>query len=124
MFETDPFVETERDPKKCDALKSSLWEMATLRDAHYFHQIGKLVKTISDKDLSDRVKTAELPVNELCSANYASLLSEELGARVKSAPTSFHQSGVNGLFRTPLMKRCFPEDRFSWGETTTGQEES
>ena len=124
MFETDPFVETERDPKKCAALMSSLWEMATLRDAHYFHQVGKLVKTISEKDLSDRVKTAELPVNELCSANYASLLSEELGARVKSAPTSFHRNGVHGLFQTPLMKRCFPEDAFSWGETQSGQEES
>ena len=103
---------------------SSLWEMATLRDAHYFNQVGKLVKTISEKDLSDRVKTAELPVNELCSANYASLLSEEFGARVKSAPTSFHRNGVNGLFQTPLMKRCFPEDAFSWRETQSGQEES
>ena len=124
VFETDPFVETEPDPKKCDALKSSLWEMATLRDAHYFHQVGKLARTISDKDLSDRVRTAELPVGELCSANYASLLSEELSARVKSAPTSFHRGGVNGLFRTPLMKRCFPEDHFRWGETLSGEEES
>ena len=113
-FVEDPFLEREPDPKKCDALKSSLWEMATLRDAHYFPQVGKLARTIADKDLSDRVRTAELPVGEVCAANYASLLSEELGARVKTAPVAYHRGGVKGLFRTPLMKECFPEAHFRW----------
>ena len=114
LFETDPFLENEPDPKKCDALKSSLWEMATLRDAHYFPQVGKLAQTLAEKDLSNRVKTAELPVGEVCAANYASLLAEELGARVKTAATAYHRGGVAGLFRTPLMKACFPEENFSW----------
>ena len=114
LFHTDPFLENEPDPKKCDALKSSLWEMATLRDAHYFPQVTKLARTIAEKDLSDRVKTAELPVGEVCAANYASLMAEELGARVKTAATAYHRGGVAGLFRTPLMKACFPEENFSW----------
>ena len=113
-FAEDPFLEHEPDPKKCDALKSSLWEMATLRDAHYFPQVSKLARTIAEKDLSDRVRTAELPVGEVCAANYASLLSEELGARVKTAPVAYHRGGVKGLFRTPLMKECFPEAHFRW----------
>jgi hypothetical protein len=50
----------------------------------------------------------------VCAANYASLLAEELGARVKTAATAYHRGGVAGLFRTPLMKACFPEENFSW----------
>ena len=43
----------------------------------------KLVKMIQERDLSDRVKTKELPVKALCAASYASLVAEELDARVK-----------------------------------------
>jgi U3 small nucleolar RNA-associated protein 19 len=113
FFESDPFLENERDPSKCKALESSLWEMATLRDFHYYPQVSKLAETL-DKDLENRVKTAELPVSDICAANYASLLQEEFAARVKTAPVAYHRGGVRGLFQTPLMKQFFSEKNFEW----------
>ena len=60
LFDEDPFVEDEDDPSECRALESSLWEMETLR-SHYFPQVAKFTHVL-DRDLSDRVKTAELPM--------------------------------------------------------------
>ena len=111
LFDEDPFVEDEDDPSKCRALESSLWEMETLR-SHYFPQVAKFTRVL-DRDLSDRVKTAELPMGDVCAASYASLMAEELGARVKAAPLTFHRGGLTGMFASPLMRQCFGES-FEW----------
>ena len=114
LFTTDPFLEHEQDPAKCKALESSLWELATLKEFHYFPQVGKMASLVSDKNLSDRVKTAELPVGDVTHANYNSLIQEELTARVKTAPVAYHKNGISGLFQTPLMKESFPSENFAW----------
>ena len=111
LFDEDPFVEDEDDPSECRALESSLWEMETLR-SHYFPQVAKFTHVL-DRDLSDRVKTAELPMGDVCAASYASLMAEELGARVKAAPLTFHRGGLTGMFASPLMRQCFGES-FEW----------
>ena len=107
----DPFKPDESDPARCKALDSSLWEMETLK-SHYFPQVSKFVQVL-DKDLSDRVKTAELPVGDVCASSYASLMGEELGARIKSAPLTVHRGGYTGLFKSPLMQECFGGS-FEW----------
>ena len=113
---SDPFLENEQDPSKTNALQSTLWEIATLGEHHYYPQVGKMAKMIEEKDLSNRVKTAELPVGELVSVNYHNLLAEELGSRVKTAPVAFHQKTPTGLFQTATMKLCFPPETFKWSE--------
>lgn len=107
----DAFKPDESDPAECRALESSLWEMETLK-SHYFPQVSKFVHVL-DKDLSDRVKTQELPVGDVCAASYASLMAEELGARVKTAPLAVHRGGFTGLFASPLMQECFGGS-FEW----------
>lgn len=107
----DAYKPDEADPAECRALESSLWEMETLK-SHYFPQVSKFVHVL-DKDLSDRVKTQELPVGDVCAASYASLMGEELGARVKTAPLAVHREGFTGLFASPLMQECFGGS-FEW----------
>lgn len=111
LVTVDPFRADEPDPARCKALDSSLWEMETLK-SHYFPQVSKFVQVL-DKDLTDRVKTAEIPMGDICMSSYASLMSEELQARVKTAPLAVHRGGYDGLFATPLMKECFGGS-FEW----------
>ena len=61
------------------------------------------------KDLNDRVKTAEIPVKDICEANYGSLISEELRARVKTAPMASMLGGYRGLFRDAVTAECLGE---------------
>lgn len=84
----DPFDAEELDPAKCRALESSLWEMATLQN-HYCPQVARFVSVL-EKDLSKRDKTAELPVSDLASGSYASLVEEEVERRLKSVPLAFY----------------------------------
>ena len=85
LVASDAFKAAEEDPAKCKALESSLWEMETLK-SHYFPQVAKFV-TVLDKDLSDRVKTQELPVGDVCAASYASLMVWALLTRLKANKT-------------------------------------
>ena len=52
-------------------------------------------------------------MGDVCAASYTSLMAEELGARVKAAPLTFHRGGLTGMFASPLMRQCFGES-FEW----------
>ena len=105
LIDADPFDADERDPAKTNALKSSLWEVETLR-AHYFPQIPKMVALL-ERDLTDRVKTKELEMGDLCGASYGSLTAEELDARVKKVPLASRAEPFTSIFTTSEMSRCF-----------------
>ena len=102
--ESDPFVADEPDPARCRALESSIWEMEAM-SKHYHAQVSKFSEVLK-KDLNDRVKTAEIPVKDICEANYGSLISEELRARVKTAPMASMLGGYRGLFRDAVTAEC------------------
>ena len=102
--ESDPFVADEPDPARCRALESSIWEMEAM-SKHYHAQVSKFSEVLK-KDLNDRVKTAEIPVKDICEANYGSLISEELRARVKTAPMASMFGGYRGLFRDAVTAEC------------------
>ena len=104
-FDEDPYDFSTEDPAKSRALESSLWEMTALEN-HYFPQVTKLVQMLR-MDLSDRVKTKEIDISgggeaqhSLCSANYYSLLKEELDVRLKSVALKHGTIGDLGLFHS------------------------
>ena len=103
-LDADPFLPDEPDPAKCRALESSLWEMEMMR-THYHAQVSKFSEVLK-KDLNDRVKTAEIPIKDICDANYSSLVNEELRARVKIAPMASLLGGYRGLFRDKVTAEC------------------
>lgn len=49
----DPYDFDEKDPYKCNALESSLWEVQTLAE-HYYANVSTLAKIFSDKFLKPR----------------------------------------------------------------------
>jgi U3 small nucleolar RNA-associated protein 19 len=63
----DPYDPDEPDPAKCRAAESSLWEAAALR-AHAVPHVAALAG-ILDRDLSDKRKTAEVPVCDMGEAS-------------------------------------------------------
>jgi hypothetical protein len=72
---------------------------------------------VLERDLGDRARTAEVPIEDLCAATYGSLAREELAARVKSAATTHRgREGLAGMFASPLMERCFPRKHWKWGD--------
>ena len=103
-FDEDPYDFFTEDPAKSRALESSLWEMTALEN-HYFPQVTKLVQMLR-MDLGDRVKTKEIDISggaeehSLCSANYSSLLKEELDVRLKSVALKYGTIGDLGLFHS------------------------
>lgn len=111
MMKDDPFLADERDPAKTNALKSSLWEMETMR-SHYFPQIPKMVSLL-ERDLTDRVKTKELEMGDLVAASYGSLMAEELDVRLKKVPLATPSAQpFTSIFTTPEMLAGF-SDAFS-----------
>ena len=77
----------------------------TALENHYFPQVTKLVQMLR-MDLGDRVKTKEIDISggaeehSLCSANYYSLLKEELDVRLKSVALKYGTIGDLGLFHS------------------------
>ncbi|KAF2070612.1 hypothetical protein CYY_008069 [Polysphondylium violaceum] len=75
-YGNDPFIPTEEDPAKCNALKSSLWELQILRD-HYAPEVSKMAK-VFDSGLKNTID-----MNEFSSVSYQSMY--ELSFKKKSA---------------------------------------
>ncbi|MCO5552169.1 hypothetical protein L7F22_005679 [Adiantum nelumboides] len=94
----DPFDAAERDPAKSNALKSSLWEMDTLR-RHYSPVVSRFVASL-EADLTVRAKTTELNVKDFSSGSYATIFSEEVKRRMKQVPLAFYKSVPTALFST------------------------
>ncbi|MCO5556604.1 hypothetical protein L7F22_010155 [Adiantum nelumboides] len=94
----DPFNVAEPDPAKSNALKSSLWEMDTLRH-HYSPVVSRFVASL-EADLTVRAKTTELNVKDFSSGSYATIFSEEVKRRMKQVPLAFYKSVPTALFST------------------------
>ncbi|XP_021742440.1 nucleolar complex protein 4 homolog B-like isoform X2 [Chenopodium quinoa] len=77
----DVFNDDESDPLKSNAMRSSLWEIDTLRH-HYCCPVSRFVLSL-ENDLTVRDKTTEMKVSDFSSASYSTIFKEEMRRRVK-----------------------------------------
>lgn len=92
----DHFNKQETDPVKTNAMRSSLWEIDTLRH-HYCPPVSRFVLSL-ENDLTVRRKTTELAVTDFSSGSYASIFREEIRRRVKQVPLAFYKATPTSLF--------------------------
>ncbi|KAL5706097.1 hypothetical protein ACHQM5_024305 [Ranunculus cassubicifolius] len=92
----DLFDNEELDPAKCNAMRSSLWEIDTLRH-HYCPAVSRFVASL-ENDLTVRTKTSEVTVADFSSASFATVFRAEIGRRVKQVPLAFYKTTPATLF--------------------------
>ncbi|KAM7482815.1 hypothetical protein LguiB_007398 [Lonicera macranthoides] len=92
----DLFKNEESDPMKTKALRSSLWEIDTLRH-HYCPPVSRFVLSL-ENDLTVRSKTTEVAVKDFSSGSYATIFGEEMRRRVKQVPLAFYNTTPTSLF--------------------------
>ncbi|KAI3942753.1 hypothetical protein MKW92_026673 [Papaver armeniacum] len=92
----DLFNIEESDPAKSNALRSSLWEMDTLRH-HYCPPVSRFVLDL-ENDLTVRSKTQEMGVSDFSSGSYATIFRAETSRRIKQVPLAFYNTIPTSLF--------------------------
>ncbi|KGN43346.1 nucleolar complex protein 4 homolog [Cucumis sativus] len=92
----DHFNYEEADPIKSSALRSSLWEIDSLRH-HYCPPVSRLVLSL-ENDLTVRSKTTEIDVKDFVAGSYSTILGQELKKKLKRVPLAFYQAPPTTLF--------------------------
>lgn len=92
----DHFNDEERDPKKSRAMRSSVWEIDTLRH-HYCPPVSRFVLSL-ENDLTVRAKTTEISIQDFSSGSYSTIFGEEIRRRVKQVPLAFYKATPTSLF--------------------------
>lgn len=92
----DRFNNDESDPLRSNAMRSSLWEVDTLRH-HYCPPVSRFVLSL-ESDLTVRAKTTEVAITDFSSGSYTTIFREEMRRRVKQVPLAFYKAKPNLLF--------------------------
>ncbi|RID44204.1 hypothetical protein BRARA_I01017 [Brassica rapa] len=92
----DYFNNQETDLKKTGAMRSSLWEIDTLRH-HYCPPVSRFVSSL-ETDLTIRAKTTEMKIEDFSSGSYATIFGDEVRRRVKQVPLAFYKAVPTSLF--------------------------
>ncbi|KAJ4889135.1 CCAAT-binding factor [Raphanus sativus] len=92
----DYFNNQECDLKKTGAMRSSLWEIDTLRH-HYCPPVSRFVSSL-ETDLTIRAKTTEMKIEDFSSGSYATIFGDEIRRRVKQVPLAFYKAVPTSLF--------------------------
>lgn len=92
----DWFNNEESNPIKCNAMRSSLWEIDTLRH-HYCPPVSRFVLSL-ENDLTVRAKTTEITVKDFSSGSYTTIFGDEIRRRVKQVPLAFYKVTPASLF--------------------------
>ncbi|KAL0913362.1 hypothetical protein M5K25_016815 [Dendrobium thyrsiflorum] len=92
----DPFNNEEANPLKSNAMRSSLWEIDTLRH-HYCPAVSRFVASL-ENDLTVRAKTSEMAISDFSSGSYATIFREEVRRRIKQCPVAFYRETPTCLF--------------------------
>ncbi|XP_021853878.1 protein NUCLEOLAR COMPLEX ASSOCIATED 4 [Spinacia oleracea] len=92
----DLFKNEASDPLMSNAMRSSLWEIDTLRH-HYCPPVSRFVLSL-ENDLTVRAKTAEVMIGDFSSGSYATIFREEMRRRVKQVPLAFYKATPSSLF--------------------------
>lgn len=72
-MEQDPYIHSEQDPAKCNALSSSLWEVQSLLQ-HYHPDVARLPEVLETPALAK----AEMDMRRASQTTYKSLFAAEL----------------------------------------------
>ncbi|OAY52225.1 protein NUCLEOLAR COMPLEX ASSOCIATED 4 [Manihot esculenta] len=107
----DHFNNEESNPVKTNALRSSLWEIDTLRH-HYCPPVSRFVPSL-EIDSTARNKTTELNIKDFSSSSYGTIFGEELRRRVKQVPLAFYKATPTFLF----SESDFPGWTFNYEES-------
>ncbi|KXS18598.1 CBF-domain-containing protein [Gonapodya prolifera JEL478] len=83
----DPYDHAEEDPAKCNALMSSLWEVASLR-GHYLPVVKGLARAFED-----RLGREEFQVEEFLDEDWVSLIEAETTRPIKTDPPAGRWTG-------------------------------
>uniref|UniRef100_A0A0A9FM67 CCAAT-binding factor domain-containing protein n=1 Tax=Arundo donax TaxID=35708 RepID=A0A0A9FM67_ARUDO len=94
---SDPFNNEEADPSKSGAMRSSLWEIDTLRH-HYSPAVSRFVASL-EEDLTVRAKTTEMKITDFSSGSYATVFRDEVRRRIKQVPLAFYRTTPTSLFQ-------------------------
>ncbi|XP_078163578.1 LOW QUALITY PROTEIN: CCAAT-binding factor [Carex rostrata] len=92
----DPFNNDETDPVKSNAMRSSLWEIDSLRH-HYSPAVSRFVASL-ENDLTVKAKTTEMKASDFSSGSYATVFRDEIRRRIKQVPLAFYRSTPISLF--------------------------
>ncbi|KAG8364459.1 hypothetical protein BUALT_Bualt19G0131000 [Buddleja alternifolia] len=92
----DHFNAEESDPKDTNALRSSLWEIDTLRH-HYCAPVSRFVWSL-ENDLAVRSRAAEIAVKDFSAGSYGTVFNNEIRRRVKQVPLAFYKATPTYLF--------------------------
>ncbi|KAF8020835.1 hypothetical protein BT93_G1304 [Corymbia citriodora subsp. variegata] len=85
----DHFWDAEVNPVKICAMRSSLWEIDTLRQ-HYCPPVSRFVLSL-ESDLTVRAKTTEVAIKDFSSGSYGTIFGEEV-------PLAFYKTTPSSLF--------------------------
>ncbi|XP_022744037.1 nucleolar complex protein 4 homolog B-like [Durio zibethinus] len=92
----DHFNNEESNIIKSNAMRSSLWEIDTLR-SHYCPPVSRFVLSLQN-DLTVRSKTTEMDIKDFSSGSYATIFGDEIRRRVKQVPLAFYRATPTSLF--------------------------
>lgn len=92
----DYFKNEESDPKVANAMRSSLWEIDTLRH-HYSPPVSRFVLSL-ENDLAVKKRSSEISVKDFSSGSYATIFNDEIRRRVKQVPLAFYKATPTSLF--------------------------
>lgn len=92
----DLFDDEESNPLRSNAMRSSLWEIDTLRH-HYCPPVSRFVLSL-ENDLTVRAKTTEVTISDFSSGSYSTIFREEMRRRVKQVPLAFYKTTPTSLF--------------------------
>lgn len=110
----DLFNDEESDPLRSNAMRSSLWEIDTLRH-HYCPPVSRFVLSL-ENDLTVRAKTTEVTISDFSSGSYSTIFREEMRRRVKQVPLAFYKATPTSLF----SESDFPGWTFDIDEVNEG----
>ncbi|KAL2927841.1 Nucleolar complex protein 4-like protein B [Bienertia sinuspersici] len=108
----DLFKDEESDPLRSQAMRSSLWEIDTLRH-HYCPPVSRFVLSL-ENDLTVRAKTTEVKIGDFSSGSYSTIFRDEMRRRVKQVPLAFYKAMPTSLF----LESDFPGWTFNYAEST------
>ncbi|XP_051144323.1 protein NUCLEOLAR COMPLEX ASSOCIATED 4 isoform X2 [Andrographis paniculata] len=92
----DYFNNEENNPKDANAMRSSLWEIESLRH-HYCPAVSRFVLSM-ENDLAFRTRTPEIAIKDFCHGSYATIFNAEERPRVRQVPLAFYKATPTHLF--------------------------
>lgn len=120
-YGVDPFNNEEAEPLKSNAMRSSLWEIDSLRH-HYCPAVSRSVASL-ENDLTVKAKTFEISVSDFSSGSYTTIFKDEVRRRINQCPLAFYRETPKVLFgESDFPGWSFEGREIGVGESGNGDE--